>query len=637
MKDARKLIIVAIVLILLPGVLRFISFNRGGYDPGELPEIDDSNIIDVLPEYTTYTDEPADGGGIVIFDMSHRNNTTINDLTPLRDRITNRGVELMDFDSDSGFQTSALRGASALVIVSPTTSYSDDEIEAILDFAEDGGRVLLVADPTRTADLDVGGDLYTALFPESAIPAINSVANAFDISYVDDYLYNIIRNEGNYRNVILRNFEGENALTEGIDTLVMFAAHSLRSDGVALATGDSNTFSPVRTGETGLSPIVLSQDGQALALGDLTFLTPPFHTMADNDHFLSNIADWLATAERDWDITDFPYLFGRPVDLIPVSSGPVDPQLILMVNALGNVIEDAGLSIGLSAEAWEGHDSLLVGTYSDADEVDAILTSAQIDLSDSDIIESDLLGDFSTEGTSLFVTSQTDSSVQVVVLAEDDDAVIDALNLLIRADFSDCVQGRAVTICSTGIRSNEISTSDVDEDDDDIIAADTPCSDLATTVPIAEGYPRLGSQEETLCMLENGLVDWLSAYSEDAYPDSEFEAGDVYFYTIEIDKSIGMLWDWGWCASGEQLEQNWEHITLSFFLNELEIPLSDFVMEESGDEDFACRNYYILVTDWPDGYHLLVTEIYFDTELDDGYSVYDEGYRTYYYDVYVGG
>ena len=44
----------------------------------------------------------------------------------------------------------------------------------------------------------------------------------------------------------------------------------------------------------------------------------PYHTVEDNDQFLSNIANWLAIDERRRDdLEDFPYLFGRPVDLVP--------------------------------------------------------------------------------------------------------------------------------------------------------------------------------------------------------------------------------------------------------------------------------------------------------------------------------
>ena len=51
------------------------------------------------------------------------------------------------------------------------------------------------------------------------------------------------------------------------------------------------------------------------------------------------------------------------------------------------------------------------------------------------------------------------------------------------------------------------------------------------------------------------------------------------------------------------------------------IPLTNFAVEDSGDEDISCRMYYILLTDWPDGIHEVITEIIFEIDLDDGVKV----------------
>ena len=639
MRDITKLLIVALVLIILPLAARQVNFNTGMYDPGDLPEIDDSDLIDTLPDYNTYLDVPAEGGGTVIFDLSHRSNTFINDLLPLRDRISNRGAAIVDFDADSGFSTSILRGATALVIVSPTRSYSERERAAIVDFAEDGGRVLLIADPTRTAELIVN-DFITALFPESAIPAINSIANEFGIVYVDDYLYNLSRNEGNYRNVILRRFNADHALTEGIDTLIMFATHSLRSDGLALITADRNTFSPVRTGETGLSPAVLSADGQVLALGDVTFLTPPFHTMADNDHFLSNIADWLGTAQRDWDLTDFPYLFSRPVDLISAVEGRIDPKLILKINELDEVLQAAGKSISLSSKAIAGHDSIYVATYDEADQVKDFLSIVGIAITEEDEafeIEIDALGTFGSQGTTLFLTLESDNAIIIVLVAEDDDAVLDGLDMLINVDFDQCITSGIITFCSTGQRADEEAVDEEEEEEQQPELASGPCDDLATTEAISADFPRLGSPAESQCMLENGLAPSLVLFSEEIGQDTPYEPGDVYIYPIFSDESFDAIWRWGWCATPDTFDGNWENITLTFTLNDIDIPLSDFVVEDDGDEDISCRSYYILLTDWPDGNHEVITEIIFEVDLDDGFDVYDAGSRILIYNISIGG
>jgi hypothetical protein len=54
------------------------------------------------------------------------------------------------------------------------------------------------------------------------------------------------------------------------------------------------------------------------------------------------------------------------------------------------------------------------------------------------------------EGTSLFVVDETSERLVVVALAEDGASAIAALEQLASGDFSSCVLGEAVTVCSTG-------------------------------------------------------------------------------------------------------------------------------------------------------------------------------------------
>ncbi|MDH3942621.1 MAG: GldG family protein [Anaerolineae bacterium] len=634
MKDLRRLIIVAIVLLAVPFLFRWDAFRTGSYDPGELPEIDDSALIDTLPTYRTYRDEPVEGAGTVIFDLSHRNNTALNDLTPLRDRIVNRGVEIVDFDEETGFRISGLRGATALVIPSPTLAYSDLELEAIVDFVNDGGRLLLIADPTRTAELDAGDDLFAAFFPESAIPAINSLANEFGIVYLDDYLYNLESNQGNYRNVILDHFAPEQALTDGLSSVVMFAAHSIRSDGTPIISGDNNTHSPVRSGESNLSPAVLSEDGQVFALGDITFLTPPFHTIADNDHFMSNLADWLSTAERDWDLNDFPYLFERPVDVVPFQEGPVDPQFIPLVRDLDEALEETGLSVNIAPQVIGGHDSIRAGSFEDSTAVEDLLSRAGVEIGaegNGDLIESQDLGVFPADGTTLFLTLHSETEVIIVVMAEDEDSVLAGLEMLLEADFEDCVSGGAVTLCTDG--GDGISGEFGDGDSGDPISS--ICLGFPTTEPLEEGFPRLMSPEESECMVNEGLAISLEFLSPEAFQETPYDAGDVYTYPIELSESLDALWFWGWCTTPDQFENNWDIITITFSINGVEIPLTEFFVEDEGDEDIACRRYYAVVTEWPDGEFTLITEIEFVTDMDDGFGEYDAGIRTIVYEVVI--
>ena len=101
--------------------------------------------------------------------------------------------------------------------------------ETLEEFLRKGGRLLIIGEPLR---------LYS-------VNGINSLAGAFGIIYQDDYIYNLVENDGSYLNVIFDEFE-ENTLTKNLDRIVFQGAHSLRVGEGALIMGDENTFSSLR-------------------------------------------------------------------------------------------------------------------------------------------------------------------------------------------------------------------------------------------------------------------------------------------------------------------------------------------------------------------------------------------------------
>ncbi len=468
------------VLALFLGLAALLFFGRLVWfyphlplERATVPPIDEANIAPESAEYQPFKDRPVAGNGRVIIDLSHDNNLEVNDLSPLRDRLEARGVTIVTHSGINGSLRDQLRDATALIIVAPTMRYSAEERDAIVDFVEDGGLLLLAADPTRPVPEDDEFDsLYSALYPTSAVPVINSVASAFGVVYYDDYLYNLEDNAGNFRNVRFAALNKSNALTKGLDTVVFFACHSLRSDGVALVVGDANTLSSVRTGETDLAAATLSADGHVLSLGDVTFMTPPYHTVEDNDHFLSNIADWLAVDRRlRDDIEDFPYLFGRPVDLVPIGDDLLDPQLVTRAGEWQAFFNQTGLTLSLRTEAESEHDAIFIGTFDNVEPIEDHLSDAGVtvtlveeeeeeetarggaageDETPKSHVTIEGMGSIGIEGTTLLALDRSDDSIVLIALAEDTEAAIEAMERLITHDFTGCVQADAATVCSSG-------------------------------------------------------------------------------------------------------------------------------------------------------------------------------------------
>jgi hypothetical protein len=645
MRTRTKVLIVAI-LLLLPIAGRWVWFNRGVYTPPQIAELDESAIEVPLPEYALIAEETVEGAGRVVVDMAHDNNLEVDDLTPLRDRLAARGFTVETYDGFTSSLDSQLRGAVALVVAAPTYQFAEWESDTVFDFVEKGGRVLLVADPTRPVPPPGGqdsADLSDVLFPESAIPAMNSVAEPLGVVFFDDYLYNLVDNEGNYRNVRLSVGDGDQALVSEVETVVFFASHSLRSDGLALLSGDDDTRSSLRTGEGNLTAGSLSAGGRVLALGDLTFLTAPYHSIADNDRFLSNVADWLVSAEREWDLRDFPYLFQRPVDLVQISGQYLDPRLFTSSGGLREVLNLADLTLELRDEAEGEHDAIFVGTFDKVELVEEYLDEAGVTITIldeegptptpatdeeevGDGVGVEGLGRLPVEGTSLFVVVREAQRVAVVVLGEDGEAAMGALDRLAAADFSLCVDRDDVTVCSTGEAGDGLG---LDEE------GEGPAATPGPEEP-SQAQPRVASPLESEAALASG-VPWLVELAEEYY-DETSQAGETYRYSISLERSRDLMWVYGWCTITEEaLQDNWDHIFLTFTLNGEDVPLSRFAMLEIGAEGDLCRLYYALVTDWPRGEHLLVTEVTFDEELYDGTDFFPEGTHYYQYSVTVGG
>jgi len=643
----RTKLILAVILIALPVAGRWMWFYRGRYTPPAIPEIDDSQMEVPLPAYSPIVEEAVQEAGRVLIDLGHANNLEVDDLTPLRDRLIARGATMQTYDGLIVSLESQLRGAVALVVAAPTFSFTPLEASAVVDFVGDGGRVLLIADPTRPVPVAAEQetlDLTEVFFPDSAIPAVNSVANPLGVVYFDDYIYNLVDNEGNYRNVKLAIENGDHPLAQELESVVFFAAHSLRSDGVTLLQGDENTFSSLRTGEAGLTAAALSANGGVLALGDLTVLTAPYHTVQDNDQFLSNVADWLMSAERVWDLRDFPYLFQRPVDLVQISGDSLDPRLIVRTDPLADVLSLADLTLELRDTAEPGHDAIFLGTFDDVELVQEYLDDAGVTITlieeeatpvagvgeeeePRDTIEVQRLGTVPIAGTTLFVVRRSPERVAVIALAENGDAAMEALDQLTAAAFSPCVESDGVMVCSTGEAAEGVGLDEERE----------PAEEEATPSPeeTPQEQPRIGSLLESQSALAAG-VPWLVELAEESYEETS-QAGETYVYTVALDPSQDALWIYGWCAtSRELLEQNWEETTLLFTLNDEEVPMSSFAMLESVFEDQECRLYYALVTDWPLGEHELMTEVTFETELDDGQDIFPAGTHYYQYMVTVG-
>jgi len=218
--------------------------------------------------------------------------------------------------------------------------------------------------------------------------------------------------------------------------------------------------------------------------------------------------------------------------------------------------------------------------------------------------------------------------VSIIVLGENGDAAMAALDRLTSADFVSCADRDDVTVCSAGEGQGGMGLDEVPGEEEEE-ATPTPAEEQAS-------QPRIGSGLESEAAMAAG-APWLEELAEESY-DVTSQAGETYLYTVALESSRDVLWVYGWCTTSQEiLEQNWEHIALVFTLNGEDVSLSQFAIQGTDIEGQVCELYFALVTDWPRAEHELLTEVTFDTELNDGQDTFPEGTHYYKYVVTVGG
>lgn len=356
-----------LALLALPTLLRAGYYYRRFYVPRSVPRPDHAAVDVPTVALAAFADVDVQRReGRIIIDRAHDNTVNEADLNVLLARFTARGLETVSLTSGDHLPD-MLRDAAALVVIAPHETFYPWEIKAVEHFVEQGGRVLLVADPSRYSFRveydEYYGEYYEAV---SDVSAINSLASSFGLAFADDYIYNTAEHAGNYQYVILRDF-ASSQLTTGLDKVVFYAAHSIAAGQKALITTDDHTTSSLSEQTGGLATVSLGGDGRVLAVSDFTFMTEPYNSSADNNRLIANIADFLAGAERAYSLTDFPNFFGDEVALIPLAGEPgenaLSAEMIDQGYILQSAFESAGKTLRLQAQPGADRDAIFIGLY----------------------------------------------------------------------------------------------------------------------------------------------------------------------------------------------------------------------------------------------------------------------------------
>ena len=286
----RKIIFMVLIVCIVVGA-QTLFFYRGIYSAPPMNVYDVGDIQVPLHLPAEFIDVHGTGTGTVLIDSSHDNSFRPAELNLLAYRIISRGYSI-EYSEGNASLEERLADASSYVVISPATAFSSEEVEQIKNFVDDGGRLMLIDDPTRP----VQGSKRPYGSGPTAEDKMNTLSTEFGIVYRDDYLYNLKDNGGNFRYIYLTDFEN-NSITKKLNKIVFYTACSISPPEKGMIFTDENTYSSAREVPGRYSPVVLT-DSNVLAIGDLTFLTEPYNVL-DNNQLISNIADFLTDTSGD--------------------------------------------------------------------------------------------------------------------------------------------------------------------------------------------------------------------------------------------------------------------------------------------------------------------------------------------------
>ncbi|HEY43071.1 MAG TPA: DUF4350 domain-containing protein [Anaerolineae bacterium] len=475
----RLPILLAIGAFLLPVVIRGLWFYRGFYKPTHsitAPEYTELFLPTSPPGVKGTEVEMVDASGIIVLvDWAHENKFDITELEGFINILTELGaaVEILQSPYSSGGPYSSdatpldqrLKYADAYIVIAPSATFSDDDVQHLTHFVERGGRLLVTCDPTRVVRGLSSYD-YESYYVYSlgSVVAANSLLAPFDLTFSDGFLYNLLENEGNYRNVIFRSF-GEDSLTAGLSTVAFYGVSSIVTNtGTPLIIGDRNTLSS-RTDASGeWAPLVRSQNGSVIALGDLTFLTPPYDQIADNQLLISHLIDFLVSGERQQDLSDYPHIFQQPVAILESETFDLAAETLQTILGLEISLDSLDLQLSIVEEPSPDLDLIAFDSYRPSEDLRLLLEPFKGLVLPEDSEDGSLsvpgFGQLNPAGIGTMLLSRTDGRTTLILLANSRDELITLAEMLANDELYRCLLREHIALCKVGVGEGFDSISD---------------------------------------------------------------------------------------------------------------------------------------------------------------------------------
>lgn len=446
----KYLVFIALAALLLPPIIRGLWFYRGVVERPAIATPAFESFAAPQPPRNNLTQEDAKQlGGTALVDFSHGNRFMMTEITAFTEAIKQRGGQV-ELNNDPALLEYQLKSASAYIVISPSILFTPYEIQLVQNFVKQGGRVLVFTDATRNA-------IYYNFFADTVtaygdVEAANPLLEPFDISINNDYLYNVEKNEGNFRNVFFDEF-AKDELTFGLKQVAFYGSHSVESpSGLILLRGTDTTLSSETDAHDPLQGgAALGEGGNVAAFGDFTFLSPPYNAYADNAIFIQNLADFALSGNRTATLENFPFVFKTKT--IQVYLAPGVKMTNSLISALGSLQTDMrflGIQMEFTSKAPTDADAIIIGSLASIEDVEPFAKKFGFKPDENGLLTTAEFGKVNTSGNGLILLDAGKLGNRLILLAAADEDIISLVSLVNYGYLNSCLMQETVALCSVG-------------------------------------------------------------------------------------------------------------------------------------------------------------------------------------------
>lgn len=295
-KPLAVFIVVLVAILATTFLLGAVGLGTSGAPDGE--SINGQSPPQYQPDVVTVPVDPEDGeisidtdatNEQILIDTEHDNQVSQSELEPTTEAVFDAGHSIDYGLSDNETFADSLDQYAGVLIVQPLSSYSSAEREALREYTERGGRVVILAEPTQTQTSLGGGQSATTV----SFGATDLVKQ-YGLRVGAEQIYNVNdeSNDNNFKSVYASPAD-ESDLTAGVETVTFDTA------GYVITNTDAERkFTAVegtRTLETRrpiTHPTAVRHDN-VVFVADSTFITQSEVYDADNEVFIGNLLEFL--------------------------------------------------------------------------------------------------------------------------------------------------------------------------------------------------------------------------------------------------------------------------------------------------------------------------------------------------------